>query len=89
MWSKSWKQKKHSPVYRKRRIAGGSFGIVAEQRKEAEMEPKKTRGAWVIRVRGACAERDADIEHDKGSPSSSESVPHCNEQKNPTDEREE
>lgn len=52
-------------------------------------EATKTKGAWVIRVRRTDAGRGADFGHDKCSLSSSEDLPHCNEQKKTTDEKEE
>lgn len=65
-------------------VAGGSLDIGAE--KEANMEEtKKTKGAWVIRVRGGNAEKSTVTKY---SPSSSDATPHCNGQGNTTDKEE-
>ena len=65
--------------------AGGSFDVMAE--KEANMEgTKKMRGAWVIRVKGGNAGQDTGAEY---SLASNNDTPHCNEQRNATDEKEE
>ena len=47
---------------------------------------KKMRGAWVIRVKGGNAGQDTGAEY---SLASNNDTPHCNEQRNATDEKEE
>lgn len=49
-------------------------------------QTKKTRGAWVIRMKGSNAVQGNGA---KRSPASSDTIPHCNGQRNTTDRGEE
>ena len=65
---------------------GGDLIITAE--KEADMGgTKKTKGAWVIHVRGRSSGKGAGAGHDKCDLGSSEGIPCHNEQKDSTFEK--
>lgn len=51
-------------------------------------QTEKSRGAWVIHVRERNSGQGANAEYGRRSPTPSEDIPHCNEQKNTTDETE-
>lgn len=50
---------------------------------------KKTRGAWMVTVKGASTGQGADAGHGRCSPAPGGDIPHHSEQENAKDEKEE